>query len=259
MRSAHFGSFQANTVALVTLVYFCVLSCQRISDDSLSGNWKAIAAYPAADALVLQQAAKSNCIWKVSRDAKSSRIKVEQASKFSRERGLTSRLQTDTGILVGTDRGEYGGSLVLTDVKGTRVKTLLSESVVQLMPVQSGTLVFTGLLHLSADHGAVWLYAKDSKGSPAIRKLFDLDGDPRAISSEGKDILVVTGHSAYRIDQGLNLFEMALLPLAQTLPNSVSEDFHGRIYLGMNAFVVRLVPATTGYTHQWFTKPGCLP
>jgi hypothetical protein len=119
-------------------------------------------------------------------------------------------------------------------------------------------LVFTGLLHLSVDEGAVWLYSKSSNDNWSLRKLADLDGKPNVISSGNGDVVAVGGHGVYRLDQALNLTETSF-PFALTFPNSISEDAYGRIYVGMNAFVVRLTPAKTGYTHEWFTKSECLP
>jgi len=195
----------------------------------------------------------------VSRDAKDARIKIEPAASLTHQQGQEIRLQTDAGTLVGTNKGEYVGSLSLAGPNGAFVKRLLAENVIQLLPVKSGVLVFTGLLHLDADQGSVWLYSKTSNNDWSIKKLFDLDGYPRVVYSDNGDILAVTGHGVSRVDQSLNLSKIASLPFAQTLPNSLSEDARGRVYIGMNALVVRLVPTKAGYTHEWFTRSECLP
>jgi hypothetical protein len=142
---------------------------------------------PAENAMILQQAEGSQCVWKVGQDATTHRIIIQPTAHLARE-GQEVRFQTDAGILVGTKKGEYGGSLSLTDAKGLPVKRLLAENVIQLLPVKSGVPVFTGLLHLSADKGSVWLYSKGSDRDWSIKKLFDLDGYPRAIYSGNWDI-----------------------------------------------------------------------
>ena len=243
----------------LSLACSCMMSCKNLSDDPMAHNWQAMAGEPAANSPILQQAAESQCAWVVSRDAKDAHIKIEGAASLTHQQGREIRLQVETGILVGTNNGEYSGSLSLTDPTGTFTKRILAENVIRLLPVKSGVLVFTGLLHLDADKGSVWLYSRTSNNDWSIKKLFELDGYPRAVYSGDEDVLAVTGHSVFRVDQSLNLTKVASLPFAQTLPNSLAEDARGRVYIGMNAFVLRLVPTTTGYTHEWFTKSGCLP
>jgi hypothetical protein len=244
-------------LVLFASVVFCCIGCwKRFSDDPLT-RWKAISEEPAKNAIILQQAERSQCVWRVAQDANTRRITVQQATHLAPKEHQV-RLQTEAGLLVGTDNGEYGGSLSLIDANGAQTKRLLDTNVLQLLPSKSGVLVFTGLLHLDIDKGAVWLYSKSSDGNWSIRKLADLNGKPSVISSENGDVLAVGGHGVYRLDQTLNLTETSL-PFAQTFPNSISKDVHGRIYVGMNAFVVRLVPSKTGYTHEWFTKSECLP
>jgi len=249
------GTLGGTSTLLACIALCCIVSCKRASDDPLTG-WKAISEEPAQNAILLQQAETSQCVWRVAQDAGTHSIAIQQVAHKA-PKGHQVRLQTETGVLVGTDNGEYGGGLILTDDKGVLTKRLLDTDVLQLLPSKLGVLVFTGLLHLSFDEGAVWLYSKGSDGIWSIKKIADLNGKPSAISSANGDVLAVGGHGVSRLDQALNLTEITL-PFAQVFPNSIAEDAHGSIYVGMNAFVVRLVPAKTGYTHEWFTKPGCL-
>lgn len=240
---------------LACVAFFWITSCKRASDDPLA-RWEAISEEPAQNAILLQQAERSQCIWSVVQDAGTHHITIQQAS-HEPPKDHHVRLQTEAGVLVGTDNGEYGGGLILTDDKGVLTKRLIDTNVLQLLPSKSGVLVFTGLLHLGVDEGAVWLYSKGSDGNWSIKKIADLNGKPSVISSANGDVLAVGGHGVSRLDQALSLTEVTL-PFAQVFPNSIAEDAHGSIYVGMNAFVVRLVPAKTGYTHEWFTKPDCL-
>jgi ligand-binding sensor domain-containing protein len=255
MSSMSFGKMGVLSILLTSFVLCGIGGCKRISDDPLA-HWKAIQGEPAEDSTILQQAEESHCIWSVAQDAGTRRIAIQQTvGGEPKERRV--RLQTEAGVLVGTDDGEWGGTLSLTDANGIERKRLLDKNVIQLFPWKSGVLVFTGLLHLGTDEGAVWLYSKGSDGSSSIKKIADLNGKPNAASSSNGGALAVGGHGVYRLDQSFKLTEIPL-PFAQTHPNSISEDAQGRIYIGMNAFVVRLVPAKTGYKREWFTRPGCL-
>jgi hypothetical protein len=249
------GKLREISTLLACVAFCCIVSCKRTSDDPLTG-WKAISEEPAQNAILLQQAERSQCVWRVGQDAGTHRITIQQAAHEAPKEHQV-QLQTETGVLVGTDNGEYGGGLILTDDEGVLTKRLLDTNVLQLLPSKSGVLVFTGLLHLSVDEGAVWLYSNGSDGNWSIKKIAALNGKPSVISSANGDVLAVGAHGVSRLDQALNLTEITL-PFAQVFPNSITEDVHGSIYVGMNAFVVRLVPAKTGYTHEWFTKPGCL-
>jgi len=238
------------------VAFCCIVSCNRSSDNPLT-RWEAIPEEPAQNAMLLQQAERSQCVWRVAQDTGTRHITIQQTEHEPlKEHQL--RLQTETGVLVGTDNGEYGGSLILTDDKGVLTKHLLDRNVLQLLPSKSGVLVFTGLLHLGVDEGAVWFYSKGSDGNWSIKKIADLNGKPRVVNSINGNVLAVGGHGVYRLGQALNLTEISL-PFAQVFPNSITEDVRGNIYVGMNGFVVRLVPAKTGgYSHEWFTKLGCL-
>ena len=254
MPSRSFGKIGGLSILLTSVTLCAVLSCKHISDDPLT-NWQHISGEPSENSLILQQAAESHCIWSVVQDPGARRIAIQQAVREEpKERQV--RVQTEAGVLIGTDNGEWGGDLSLADANG--VERLLDTNVLQMVPSKSGVLVFTGFLHLGIDEGAVWLYSKDSDGNWSIKKIVDLNGKPNtAISSDG-GALAVGGHGVYHLDQSFNLTEISL-PLEQTHPNSISEDAQGRIYIGMDAFVVRLVPAKTGYMHEWFTRQGCLP
>jgi len=250
-------SSSAKTVVVMLLVCCFLLSCKRLSNDPLA-NWEAITVEPAENAVILQQAAESPCVWKVGIDARTHHFKIETTANVLPKQGKEVRLQIGAGTLVGTNGGEYGGGLSLVDSDGTSAKSLLTENVIQLLPLNSGALVFTGILHLGEDKGAVWSYSKAGDHDWSIKKLADLDGSPRAIYSGDREVLAVTGHGVSQIGQTLNLTKIASLPFAQTLPNSISEDAQKRIYIGMNGLVVRLTQTKAGYKHEWFTKSGCL-
>jgi hypothetical protein len=55
----------------------------------------------------------------------------------------------------GTDNGEWGGELTLTDRRGRRV-TLVEDNVHSLMPTGDGLFVLTGLSHMSLSRGAIY-------------------------------------------------------------------------------------------------------
>ncbi len=242
---------------VVWITCCCVGGCNRNANDPLARGWQRIGQSPLPNAPILYQAAHSPCVWTITETSGSIRITDHQAA-ITRPPRHEIRLDTPAGTLVGDDRGEYGGGLTLLGPNRAPVRQLLTDNVIQLLPVKSGALIVTGLLHLSIDRGALWLFYKDQGGRWSVKKIADLDGHPSAIYNKNGRTVIVTGHGVSRVNQKSGARETASLPFAQTYPNSVAEDTRGQIYIGMNAFVVRLIPTKTGYADEWFTKPRCL-
>jgi hypothetical protein len=86
------------------------------------------------------------------------------------------------GILLGGDRGEWGGELVFRDSNG-KDKTLLNENVVSVKVIEQNAYVFTGLSHLGSSFGA--MYVVNSSSDPdglKPRLLLKLDAPPTDVS-----------------------------------------------------------------------------
>ena len=176
----------------------------------------------------------------------------------AKERSFRSSVQTEYGELAGSDRGEWIGDLRLKKPGGGE-QIVLKENVVGFLPVKSGVLVLTGLLHLDADYGTAWLFDKSNARKWALRKLFDLKGMPRAIGSDGRNTLALTNRGVSRINSDLKLDEIEIdpFPVYDLSPFSVTGDERERVYVGMHGFVVRLTPRKNGYSRQWFSRPPC--
>lgn len=121
--------------------------------------------------------------------------------------------------------------------------------------MQDGVEVITG--DLASNKGSAWLYSNAEGHGWSIQKKADLRGYPRVIGKSGDRMLFAYG-DAVSIMENFNERQIAALPLLDVRPNSIAQDAKGDIYVGMNAFVVRLVSGRNGYTQQWFTQPECL-
>lgn len=220
----------------------------------MAHGWKRVDAEPLAGAIILQQAEGSGCIWRVNQEAQ--KVTVSRLPKTFYDHPTEVRLQVANGTLVGEDRGEWGGGLSLLDAKGNLPRKILDKNVLALLQARPGVLVIAG--SLPANEGSVWLYSTiDDRWT--IEKKVELSNYPFAVGKSKDGILLVSGDGIYQVDDGFNIRQIAALPLLQTHPNSITEDANGGIYVGMQAFVVRLVPDHTGFTHEWFAGDGCLP
>lgn len=85
------------------------------------------------------------------------------------------------GILMGGDRGEWGGELMFRDGGGADHR-LLEENVKGIFKNATGAFVITGLAHLGINEGAIYdLEPTDSRGVPQPRLIHKLIGSPQRI------------------------------------------------------------------------------
>jgi hypothetical protein len=221
----------------------------------LARGWQRIGVEPLAGSIFLQQGEESDCIWQVNQAAQ--KVTVSRVSTAVYDRADNERIQTAGGVLVGEDHGEWGGSLSLLETNGGPPRLILDKNVVQMLQMKSGILVVTG--DLPANEGSIWLYSITNGREWSIEKRAELSGYPRVIGRSNSGILLVNADGVFLVDDSLKVQKLAELPLFDVRPTSVAEDADGTIYIGMKAFVVRLVPNRTGYTHEWFAGAGCLP
>lgn len=92
-----------------------------------------------------------------------------------------------SGILLGGDRGEWGGELVFRDQRN-QDKKLIDENVKGIFPSATEAFVFTGLNHLGSNSGAVYVVTLSQKNEALIpKKIMDLEIAPDSIEFN-KDI-----------------------------------------------------------------------
>jgi HEAT repeat protein len=110
-------------------------------------------------------------------------------------------LSVDGGVLVGTDRGEWGGELALLGRGGQRL--LVEENVHGIHRVGSQVMVATGLAHLGTDSGAIHLVVTGSDGGLQASEWRVLPGAPTHsfllpngrlfVSCNGGDVVIDEG------------------------------------------------------------------
>jgi hypothetical protein len=102
-------------------------------------------------------------------------------------------LSAFSGRLLGTDHGEFAGSLMFEDAGGDRI-TLLKENVHGIVRNDAGVFVFTGLGHLGINDGYIYTI---SGGEPFQAKILGrLPGAPQQVVQRADGVtsfLVFTG------------------------------------------------------------------
>jgi hypothetical protein len=247
------GHSNSMIAAALLLLLVGETACKRREFDPLRQGWKKIAIEPLAGAPLLQQAAKSPCLWQINQQW--GKVTLFRRG-ISNQHAQEIRVQTSNGTLVGTDDGEWGGTLTISKGKAYPPKKILDANVLQIISTRKGFLIVTG--SLPSNEGALWLYSKSNNQDWTIDKKADLHGYPLAAFETPDGIWVANGDSIYRLDDTFRVQNHTDMPWLQLHPNSIATDNSGAIYVGMQAFVVRLTPTKTGYRHEWFVGNGCL-
>ena len=111
------------------------------------------------------------------------------------------------GLLLGSDRGEWGGELMFRSRDGSLYR-LLDRNVQGIIRMPFGIVVFTGLAHMRMSKGAIYDITQDSNGKVKAERRYDLPGAPSKIR--------------WTTDGGL-VFETKILTLHRRYPWSASD------------------------------------
>ncbi len=237
----------------ICLLISCAAGCKHSELDSFRSTWKKLSANPLEGSYYLQQAKTSSCKWEVK--ALDDQIAILRVPVRSVQSPDTLQLEFAGGTLVGENRGEWGGSLLVKENGNGNSREILSENVLKMYPMRDGVVVVTG--RLDANEGSVWLYSEAAGHSWQINRKAHLHGYPRTIGKKGDRILFAYG-DAVSMMEDFRERQIATLPLLETYPNSIAQDANDNIYIGMDGFVVRLLSDRQSYSQQWFTRPECM-
>ena len=114
----------------------------------------------------------------------------------------TVALWTPYGRLLGSDRGEFGGELVLDDENdpARKPKILYYANIEDLFLMKYGILATTGYFHLDQDFGSVLLVTFSSNGDPEVKEAFKLPAGVKSswVTRDDK-LLVNTNKGSFAI------------------------------------------------------------
>jgi hypothetical protein len=159
------------------------------------------------------------------------------------------------GILIGFNRGEWGGALLWYSAAGALQGTLLSENVVEVLPGVGASIVFTGLAHLGGDRGRV-VEIRENATRFTVGRSVDLKSAPRAVVREqAGTMLIVTHKGLVRLALDFTAHPLVDARWGMLYPSSVAVDAAGIVYVGMRGVVARLTPAGGAYREEWLFPP----
>lgn len=160
-----------------------------------------------------------------------------------------------SGVLIGFNRGEWGGALLWYSPAGTLQGTLLHENVVEILLGVASSIVFVGLTHLSSDRGRAVEILEDA-ASFRVGRSVDLKSAPRAVVREASgSLLIITHRGLVRLTPDFTAHDL-LNAHWRLIPNSGVVDTHGILYVGMRGIVAKLTPTADGYHEEWLLPPS---
>ena len=112
----------------------------------------------------------------------------------------TVALWTPHGRLLGSDRGEFGGELVLlaTDEGKERYQYLTAANVEDLFLMPYGVVATTSYRHMDFDFGSLLQVSFTPSGTPSVRKIHTLPGAVRSSwVTVDNHLLVNTGEGSF--------------------------------------------------------------
>ena len=171
------------------------------------------------------------------------------------ERPRTDSVSLDGGVLVGSDQGEFGGSVEWHD--SGRVEKIGNENAVVFIPGPHEVYLLAGLAHLSLNEGRL-LRIKRTGAAWEVDTLLQLGFAPTAIFPLEKDSILVAGHGAVAVIRPPDELHVLHRNKVWTIlyPASVARSSSGTIYVGMRGLVARLKPTAPAFIEDWLVPEG---
>eukprot|EP01124_Arcella_intermedia_P004172 TRINITY_DN12352_c0_g1_i1.p1 TRINITY_DN12352_c0_g1~~TRINITY_DN12352_c0_g1_i1.p1 ORF type:complete len:241 (-),score=52.09 TRINITY_DN12352_c0_g1_i1:26-748(-) len=172
---------------------------------------------------------------------------------FGGSRPSITQLTIEGTRFLGTNNGEWGGSLSYNQVGG-QVTKLMSGNIVSLFDIQGDLFILEGLSHLGSSHGQL-CKATQSSSTWTVSTLVELESGPYAGAlTEEKDIVVVTSRSLLKVTLAGQVQELIKDAFWKTYlyPTSVLVE-DGSVYIGMRGGVAK-VSLTPPYQQEWYIE-----
>jgi hypothetical protein len=214
--------------------------------------WKAVAP-PATDAQ-WQCANASAQEWRVQAGTRGELLFAHAPGGIA---ALSFRMP-DGGRLVGTDRGEFGGSVDWVSDAGDQRLQLLETNPVAFTLYRGDVYIASGLSHLGVEYGTIHRLHRQGPGRWQIDKVLDLGEAPGAALAKNETWTLATGTGVVNVD----LRTLALTRVhtnrqwGQVHPTSLQQR-EGRWFVGARSAVIRLTPTGDGWREEWLLPPDC--
>lgn len=183
-------------------------------------------------------------------------------------RGVTALAPVSDGYLAGFSRGEFGGGLFWFNADGSKHTRItvpsaswFPENVVGLFSDGRAFYVFQGLAHLASRKGRVLKVQEDTRHGWAASVLVDLGTAPAVVLEEIPGTwLVATSNGLTRVTSRGTAERVWEQPsLGFLYPSSITRTTDSAIYVGMRAWVLRVLTSKGGAPVVDLLAPAACP
>jgi hypothetical protein len=164
------------------------------------------------------------------------KLEIKKISKTTR----ICELKITDGLLIGINRGEYGGQLTFRPTDTTKKSIEIKQGNVKFIFSFENKIYFIeGLAHATSSEGALFELRK-TKRSFKFKKLIDFDDAPEAFTIHNDQFLIATHKKFYIVKD----FNKELL-LKETFwdclyPNSIAVIDDQNVFIGIRSGIVKL-------------------
>lgn len=158
--------------------------------------------------------------------------------KRTYQSGVT--LEVPSGLLIGNNRGEWGGELMFQAKGGKNSLVKVKDgNIVQLFNYQGKVLSIEGIAHLSYNQGA--LYEIHAEKQPiSYTKIFHFEDAPVVLEIEKDRLIIISSKNLYVVN-GLEkelVFEKTFW--SGLYPNSITKFDDENIFIGMRSGIAKV-------------------
>lgn len=234
-------------------------------------EWRAFPAFPVGSPAWSCATRQASGDWRVFQE--NFKVRVEPYSKQKKplegieeavRRGIgaswvQATFRTEEGLLVGINKGEWGGKLAWLPDDG-ETQDLLTDNIQALLPVPGDdrkVIVLHGLTHMTFSWGGLTLLEWTNNRWDLIDS-FDLEAVPEAWTMDDSQRLwIATSLNLFRYDPGGQPEKILETRLTRLYISSIVVQPE-RVYLGMLHAVVRFdLDAEGGPREIWLVPPHC--
>jgi len=159
--------------------------------------------------------------------------------------------QARSGVLVGYNRGEWGGALLWYAHDGSLRRRLLDNHVVAILPIADRFVVFVGLSHRGADYGQAIELLDGAAGFEILRRT-ELGSAPHvAVMQADGTFLIVTTRALLRLTPDFHVHRVIDSEWRMLHPVSLVVDHAGKAHVGMRGIVAEVDLTSVPPTETW--------
>ncbi len=154
-----------------------------------------------------------------------------------------------------------GDALRITKLVNDRTSKSQDKSEVrEMIPVDDGVLVLSGLAHVTIDFGNAFIFSNPDGMNISLQHAVRLDGEPSGYAKEPNgSVLFVTTYGLCRITKSGELQRLTGFPRwsQHEFTNSMVITSDGSIFIGTRMFVLRLRKNSDRYRTEWLLPKEC--